>query len=202
MHSKRHSERIPVAAVEGWRAIPTGESVERFFASIWNDSVDDLRYLLMRTLRLILSIAFEIAFVFSLTWGVFGCLVHGLRFRHLISVGDVYLYQLEWYYRFMVWSPWVAALTCIAIAVALWCCLFAITIPFHYTTNKPGLSVRTCWRCEKPTRDKMLCGICGAFRPGRVATILLWFGSLAVTLVYIVHDIISIVIGVAAFRSA
>lgn len=155
----------------------------------FRDAEQEFRYVLMRTVRLMLAFVFE-----GLT--LVGTAVAGLStivsVFYILTLGWLPVGAKDWEGSRNVLMDHPLALMLVSIPltfffVSQW---LAITSPYHFNTKMPGLNTKHCWHCGTEIQDVLRCTECKAFRLGRVLTKGLWVYSLAITVFYIVHDLI------------
>jgi len=157
--------------------------------------LDDLRYVLMRGARLVCVLAAEVVMVAGAAVA-FSCAAIGAmdlvsppkigeRAANLATQGHT-----GWYDVLMANHPGACAVPAAALCL-LGLCAAVSWGGYRYNTSKPGLDVRECGTCRVRIPNEWFCGACKSFRPAKAFSLLLWSASLAVTAVYVVHDVLS-----------
>ena len=141
----------------------------------------------MRLARLIVSLSLEVGFVLA-ALGAVACITGGFT----LSGEDPRVIDLmPFYWQMVAKVPWLAFIICCVTSVSSWCLAGAVGIPYRYKTAMPGIHKHQCWRCKISVRDVWWCS-CGAFRPSKIVTSLTHALSLAITILFTVHDCVVI----------
>jgi hypothetical protein len=177
-----------------------------------------VRFTVMRAVRFILSVVFEVASLFA--WGpavIFTCLTGLMLFSLFVLVfcgffeflnhGMVKEWQYpyagfgnlnysHWFYRFLFMHPYIPAAAGICIAMVLWALSLSLGIPHRYQNTPPGMSAVACGNCHRGTANRTHCIECGHSRVFDFAVLkLVWMVNAAITSAWIMHDAIAGFVG-------
>lgn len=168
-------------------------------------AMDDLRYVVMRLIRFVLSVTADTVWTVSLVAMMWVPLA--VWTEH--SRGHGYYYWPGWdagWEPFKVWiytmHPIVSCMIPCVLFVVAWMLAPAIGFPYRYRATKPGLGIRECEACKAKIADLWFCDRCHHFRIVKILTSFLWLVSLAVTIAFIAYDAIRLFlsIGLASNR--
>lgn len=187
MESKLQSSAAQSSPKEGSRS---------GLGAIVTDCGDDVRYVLMRFLRLAGMTAGEIGFIAGVSYGTMSMLM-GLMSLNL-TVAQVQTKLIMSGHHFMPWTlfavhPFVWCPVLYALGIFSMFCAYSMSAPYRYKTSKPGLNVKECWCCGVSMADDFFCQKCKSFRPSCVVSWMLWFLSGTVTFLFVVHDVVAFV---------
>lgn len=164
------------------------DSVPPYALVAISETVDDARYLIMRLARFVISFVFFAAMLLSL----FMAFVTPIIWVVWRQVPEN---QIVWWRYPAAIHPWMAFFG-FAAGVAVCFALFvAIATPYRYTSNKPGLDVRTCGSCGVQGPNNWFCGNCNGFRYVKVFSSIIWLLGLFLTLFTVTFDGIVIICG-------
>lgn len=165
------------------------------FIAAFSDASDEIRYLIMRTARLLMSLVIEITMfamavpmVFSVYFSIFYILTMG-------NIGTAT--NGNPFYLFVANHCLISAAILVPTVLFLWVQCMAVGIPYRFSTTPPGLRLKKCWRCAGEIPDYLNCPLCGAWRNGRVITIGVWMLSFVVTVAFVINDTLMVLITVA-----
>lgn len=175
--------------------IPAVSPTSPFTAAI-SDASDEIRYLIMRTARLLLSLAIEITMfvmvvpmVVSVYFSIFYVLTLGNLGPAAPGLGPLY--------NFLAEHCLISAVVLVPAVLFLWIQCMAVGLPYRFSTTPPGLRLKKCWRCAAEIPDYLNCPSCGAWRNGRVITIAVWMLSFVITTLFVINDTLMVLITVA-----
>lgn len=182
--------------------------------------ISEYRYALMRLIRLVVTIASEIAAAPLVVFGAlcFGMylldynamngtwwfqngyervgLVQFVQAKALEHPGDLREQFLCLWAWMRTWHPFVLYGVMFCLGVFCACMAFGSTTAYHYQTKMPGINLKKCWNCKTMIPDEAKCPACGDIRVdwffGRIPVGI----SRLVTYVWYVHDGIAIALGI------
>lgn len=162
---------------------------------------DDLRYLIMRTLRFVTMFGCQVTLVASF-W--FGLRSFGFGLIKFMSSRPLEIMEPEasmWYWRMAFANPWLCVILAMAAFAGCFALWFAVGVPYSYQTGAPGVNARLCGRCETVIPDSVVCQKCGQFRVQWFVTKLLWVLGAVVTVAHFVNDATIMVVGFLLARN-
>ena len=136
----------------------------------------ELRYLIMRVMRLLVTLSAEIVglvtAVLGACWGVWGFLFFVVK--PIDGIGFLLLSAL-----------------CIGIAAIAMSIMIAAGSPYRFNTKTPGIRLATCKHCGKRIPDFAHCQECGQSRYAEHDGLaIIRCASWMVTVVWVTHDVL------------
>lgn len=207
------------------RAAFAGGAGEAELKANESPAIDALRFTLMRTLRLVLTLVCEVVVValcipvgmsafMTAAWGA--CFILAV-----IGVGITSLYAMigaaPWpvwttlYYdtlgqleyrnalvKFLVFNPYIVLAVSSAALVVVFGQALALGVPYRYENTPPGLAAVLCGACGKATPNTAACTHCGADRfASFYALKLLWVVNVGISSIWGMHDLFAGFVGFA-----
>jgi len=154
----------------------------------------EVSYALMRVCRLVLALILEAG---TIVCGCCGIVVTLIALFSLPGFGLGWSEDFNLMTNIVHFYPLPLGLALLAITVALLVSALAVSLPYHYETIMPGISSKTCRACDYEIVDALFCTNCNVFRPSRIATYLAHCVSKLVTIIFYIHDIMFMMIGLA-----
>lgn len=160
---------------------PTGSRWRLPMAELGND----VAYVIMRLLRVVLGFAFGAGCIFGMLVELASVYGFCFSFGSASQLADMSPRTLFWAHYW-----WLTGILGILVPAALYALKVAIGIPYRYQSGKPGLNIRHCEWCRGMTADTLMCGKCERLRLVGVASKVVWLFSLAVTMLWVLHDVL------------
>ncbi len=149
------------------------------------DCLDDARYVVMRFVRLVITVASEVG-----AFGAFVLFARAGMWLFLNSFGDKIVSNTgKWYYDVSTNYPLPAMGLWILAFSICWVMMYAVGMPYRTQTEKPGMSARRCHKCRIAITDDFHCSNCKVFRPQKLLSLFLQFLSRLVSWMFTIHDV-------------
>lgn len=163
-----------------------------------SDASGEIRYLIMRSARLVLSLAMEVLMFILLVPAVFAVF---FSINYALSFGNIGVFEgTNPVFTFVGNHAIISMVVLVPAVLFLWVQCMAAGLPYRWSTSMPGLITKKCWSCgADDILDELYCSRCEAFRLGRVITAGVWCLSLVVTVAFVINDTLMILITVAGF---
>ena len=139
----------------------------------------NLRYAVMRSLRLVLALTAELV-----------CVACAIALGALVP----FTLMIPMFLVEGMVSPWklvaifASAAFALVVLIGAWGLSFAVSVPYKYRTSVPGVELIDCECCGKRIPNLYHCPECSEFRWKASCFSLVWLASAAVTVAWAAHD--------------
>lgn len=157
--------------------------------AVLSECRDDLGYLVMRVLRIVLAAVFLAASLVLLLVSMGYFLHFGFDWELNLGYGHWYIPEMTLLKAWSISGAYTAGvLTCFMLSIA-------VGTPYRYAARKPGLGVRTCGKCGVSIKNTPVCGNCGSARPAWAFSMATGVLSWVLAILIGVFDFICVILG-------
>ena len=154
---------------------------------------NNIRYLIMRILRLVFSLISEVGIVLAACIAALGTFIAltGLfdPGKEPFAVKIAHSYGVGTWRTHLFSHPVLLAMAGFALGAACIGFLTSFGAPYKYMSDMPGAGAVECGECHEVIADSFICPECKCSRPERVLTGLCELANMGVTCLWWIHDI-------------